>query len=303
MRAFAVIAAAHLLRLGALAFNPATSTPPQVKVRGSIDITEDPRNGDKLPIPHGEDIIAYDVRYGPNEPTLVYLPAFDSPSGDIKASSLKHACLRTGRTYATADWYGVGKSTGNFRAGTISRWYEDTIKLLTTVLGDKRKAVLVGGGVGGWIALLVAKERPDLVAGIVGLAADPDFTENLLWKYLSEETKEEVNTKGVSLITWGGQDYPLTKKFIEDGRNNLVLGGAENELEITCPVRLVHSLQDKEVPYTVSIDLARRLESKDVAVVLEKGSRHHLDGDTSEQLILQAVKHCCDVYNLDKEEA
>ncbi len=47
------------------------------------------------------------------------------------------------------------------------------------------KSVLVGAAVGAWVMVRVAMERPDLVAGLVGVSVDPDFTEELLWKNVS----------------------------------------------------------------------------------------------------------------------
>jgi pimeloyl-ACP methyl ester carboxylesterase len=87
-----------------------------------------------------------------------------------------------------------------------------TLQLIEAVCPDN-KVVLVGGGVGGWVSILIALQRPDLVAGIVGLGADPDFTENLLWKELPEETKvckalKQMMLRTSRLITvlYGGSD-------------------------------------------------------------------------------------------------
>ena len=75
----------------------------------------------------------------------------------------------------------------------MSRWASDTIALMEAVLtGNSEKTVLVGHGVGAWISFVVAQKRPDLVAGIVGMAADPDFTEELLWKKLPEDVKNRI---------------------------------------------------------------------------------------------------------------
>ena len=78
---------------------------------------------------------------------------------------------------------------------------------------------------GAWISFLIALRRPDLVAGIVGLSADPDFTEELLWASLSEDIKQQIMTAGSAEITWGTEKYPITKELILDGRKNLLLAG------------------------------------------------------------------------------
>ena len=39
---------------------------------------------------------------------------------------------------------------------------------------------------GGWIALIIAKEKPGIVCGLVGIATAPDFTEESMWSSFSE---------------------------------------------------------------------------------------------------------------------
>ena len=52
---------------------------------------------------------------------------------------------------------------------------------------------MIGAGVGGWVMLHSAQMKPDSVLGLVGVAADPDFTETLVWPALDEETKAKVS--------------------------------------------------------------------------------------------------------------
>jgi pimeloyl-ACP methyl ester carboxylesterase len=94
------------------------------------------------------------------------------------------------------------------------------------VFSDKHeKVILVGHGMGAWISFLIAMKRPDLVSGIVGLSADPDFTEELLWKTLSEEVKTRIMDEGEAQVSWGKENYKITRNLIVDARNNLLLAG------------------------------------------------------------------------------
>lgn len=181
-----------------------------------------------------------------------------------------------------ADYFGVGRSSGQFSEGTIGRWTNDTIYLIDTVLnkrktsgGPKEKLILVGHGMGAWISFLIALRRPDLVGGIVGLSADPDFTEELLWKGLSEEIKEKIMTDGSCEITWGKERYPITRGLILDGRENLLLAGGPGSVKVRCPVRLAHALNDEEVSHQFSLRLLDCVASKDASLVLLKGEASH----------------------------
>lgn len=166
--------------------------------------------------------ICYDAFYGTRKPAVMYLPCLFYPKNNAKATNLENWCKRNQHTFVCADYYGVARSSGDFAAGTVSRWTADTIFLIERLI-TKSPVVLVGSGVGGWIGLLVASKRPDLVCGLVTMAADPDFTEDLLWKNLKEEEKNLIIQNGVHEITWGVTRYPISRSLIEDGRNNFVL--------------------------------------------------------------------------------
>jgi len=192
--------------------------------------------------------------------------------------SVEKFCEKTNKNFLVADWFSRGDSTGKLMEATLTRWTNDTIAILDNVSthvkggNEGKKAVIVGSGVGAWVAVLVALKRPDLVRGIVGLGADPDFTEDLLWKELPQETKDAIMKHGFKEIEWGEKKevYPITRSLIEDGRNNLVLRGGPKSLPITCPVRLIHSLSDVEVPPITSLRLAECIQSDNLVVTMPK---------------------------------
>lgn len=160
----------------------------------------------------------------------MFLPGLDRQKNDGHSNNLKGFCKKIGATFLCADYVGVGKSGGQFTDGSVSRWAQDTIELIDSVVSPmKKKVILIGHGVGAWISFVVAAKRPDLVAGIVGLAADPDFTEELLWKKLPEDVKAKIMSEGVYEITWGREKYPISKNLIEDGRKNLLLTGGPGD--------------------------------------------------------------------------
>ncbi len=135
--------------------------------------------------------------------------------------------------------------------------------------------VLVGSSLGGWIMVLAALRRRTRIAGLIGVAAAPDFTEDLIWPELSPSERGRLDTEGVVHLAnpYGEAPTPVTKAIIEDGRKHLVLRG---EIPLTCPVRLIHGLEDRDVPWRTSVRLAERLQSVDCEVALIKGAGHRL---------------------------
>ena len=214
------------------------------------------------------DTLSYDYFPSSNgDKPIMYLPGLIRQKNEAKATNLQAFCRRNDLTYLCADYLGVGRSSGEFSDGSVGQWASDTITIMDTILKSSGKVVLVGHGVGTWVSMLVASRRPDLVSGVVGLSADPDFTEELLWKSLPEDKKNEIMTEGVAEITWGNDKYKISKKLIEDGRENLLLKGEPGSIPVKCPVRLVHSLNDEEVPYFLALKLAENCASTGKACV------------------------------------
>eukprot|EP01038_Epipyxis_sp_PR26KG_P013172 gene13172-17648_t len=229
---------------------------------------------------------------------IVFLPGLVRTKNSAKSINLQSLCKKSDLTFLGADYYGVGKSSGQFTDGSVGRWTNDTISLIDKAIGTSQgKVILVGHGVGAWVSFLIAKKRPDLVSGIVGLSADPDFTEELLWKNLSEDVKERIMKEGQADITWGQENYPITKNLIEDGRKNLLLAGGPGSIHVSCPIRLIHSLEDEEVPYQLALKLAESCASSDVSVMLVKGSSHAMEGDREFHIMRMMIKEVMDAFN------
>jgi pimeloyl-ACP methyl ester carboxylesterase len=128
---------------------------------------------------------------------------------------------------------------------------------------------------GGWIMLLAALARPARVAGLVGIAAAPDFTEELIWNRLGDPDRRRLMDEGriVRSSTYEPGTVVLTRRLIEDGRRHLLLGGA---IAVRCPVRLLHGMDDSDVAWQTSLRLAQRVEGPDVVLSLVKDGDHRL---------------------------
>jgi pimeloyl-ACP methyl ester carboxylesterase len=205
-------------------------------------------------------------------PMLVFLPGFRSDMNGDKASHLAQFCAARGQAMLRFDYSGHGASGGRFEDGTVGRWTEDALAALDRL--TEGRIVLVGSSMGGWIALLVALARPERVAGLVGIAAAPDFTEALMWQAMAPAERETLIRMGIlHVASQYGDPYPITRALIEDGRTRLLLGGS---IALDCPVRLLHGQRDPDVPWETALRIADRVAAEDVQVVLVKDGDHRL---------------------------
>ena len=205
-------------------------------------------------------------------PTLVFLSGFRSDMTGTKALALRDWCAAEGRALLRFDYAGHGASDGDFTDGTIGRWAGDAVAAIGAL--TEGELLLVGSSMGGWIALLAALAMPGRVAGLVGIAAAPDFTEDLLWDALPPPERARLAREGVLAVpSQYGPPTPITRALIEDGRRHLLLRG---EIALDCPVRLLHGQRDPDVPWQTALRLAAALRSDDVQVMLVKDGDHRL---------------------------
>ena len=209
-------------------------------------------------------------------PGIVFLGGFRSDMTGTKALFLEEYCRRRGQAYLRFDYFGHGASSGDVALGTIGRWRDDAVAVIDSLTEGPQ--ILVGSSMGGWIMLLAALARPERVAALVGIAAAPDFTEELLWPRLSPEQRRAIEEQGAVTLPsdYDPAGYLYTRALIEDGRRHLLLGGP---IPLDMPVRLLHGLADASVPWRLSLRLAKRLTSRDVAVTLVKGGDHRLSSE------------------------
>ena len=206
-------------------------------------------------------------------PGIVFLGGFRSDMTGTKALFLEDYCRRRGCAYVRFDYFGHGQSSGDFARGTIGRWREDAIAVIDSLTEGRQ--ILVGSSMGGWIMLLAALARPERVAALVGIAAAPDFTTELLPNRLTADQRREIEETGTVTLPsdYDPAGYLYTRALIEDGNRHLLL---RSPIPIDVPVRLLHGLADASVPWQLSLRLAERLSSRDVAVTLVKDGDHRL---------------------------
>ena len=223
--------------------------------------------------------IAYRLRRG-KAPTIVFLPGYASDMEGTKALALDAFAETRGQAMLRLDYSGTGSSPGTFEDGTLALWLEDALAAVDGL--TEGPLVLVGSSMGGWVALHIALRRPERVRAIVGIAAAPDFTE---WGF-RDELKARL---GAGETLRGHGDYGeriTTAGFWSSGQRLRLL---ESEIELDCPVRLVHGEADPDVPLDVAFRTLRALRSADVQLLVLKGGGHRLSEPHEIDAILRTV--------------
>ncbi len=236
--------------------------------------------------------IAVRARAG-GSPGLIWLGGFNSDMKGTKALALDAWAAEHGRGCVRFDYSGHGESGGAFIDGTIGRWLEESVAVYEQFCRGPQ--VAIGSSMGGWMALLLAREiarrasDQASLAGLVLIAPAPDFTEQLMWNGFSPEVREEIQTKGVWMRPSqydDGAPYPITRALIEEGRNHLLLGSA---IEVGCPVRILQGAQDPDVPWQHAFALAHRLPAEDVVLTMIQDGDHRLSRVQDIARIIAAV--------------
>jgi pimeloyl-ACP methyl ester carboxylesterase len=239
-------------------------------------------------------------REGNALPHLVWLGGYRSDMTGTKAAELARFAERMGTACIRFDYSGHGASGGAFTDGTISRWLEESLAVLDqarTRLGTGR-LLLVGSSMGGWIALLAARElrrrgRGDDLAGIVLIAPAPDFTGELIEPNLTQADRVSLAERGFfeEPTPYGPEPNVYTLKLIEDGRLNRVLGGV---IDTGCPIHVLQGMEDPDVPYTHAIRLMEHLSCDDAVLTLIRDGDHRLSRPEDIEKLLEAVLHLMD---------
>ncbi len=233
-------------------------------------------------------VLAYE-RLAGRSPGVVFLGGFMSDMQGTKALALETWARAEGRAFLRFDYSGHGESAGAFTEGCIGDWAEDARAVIEALTEGPQ--VLVGSSMGGWIAALMSRRIPERIAGIVGIAAAPDFTEDSMWAGFSEAQRARLMGEGlVHLPSDYGNPYPITRRLIEEGRRHLVL---RTPLEMAFPVRLLQGEADRDVDMEVALKLFRHIEGGDVRLTVVKGADHSFSSPECLALIADSVAEVC----------
>ncbi|HXT08353.1 MAG TPA: alpha/beta hydrolase [Roseiarcus sp.] len=225
------------------------------------------------------------------KPGILWLGGFKSDMESTKALALDAFCAREGRPCLRFDYSGHGVSGGDFEQGTIGRWLEESLAIVRAVC--EGPYVFVGSSMGGWIALLAARElaaagEAGRLARLVLIAPAVDFTEALLWPRLPEAGRQAILREGryEHPSAYSPAPYVYTRALVEDGRRRLLLGGV---VRSHAPVRILQGMKDPDVPYQHAMTLVEHMPMDPVTLTLIRDGDHRLSREEDIRLLVEAV--------------
>lgn len=216
--------------------------------------------------------------------SIVFLPGYMSDMAGGKAVAVFEWAERNGRACMLLDYSGCGESEGVFAEGTLSQWRGEVLELIDMYCRD-RPVLLIGSSMGGWLMLLVALALPpERRAGLIGIAAAPDFTD---WgRKPADKAKLATGETVYDPNPYGPEPTPMHARFWQDGQANRLL---DKEIPIDCPVRLIHGQLDRDVPWDTSLRLMTDLRASDARLTLIKDGDHRLSRPRDIALLLRTI--------------
>jgi pimeloyl-ACP methyl ester carboxylesterase len=226
-------------------------------------------------------------------PGIVFFGGLASDMSGTKALAIENFARSSGQAFLRFDYQGHGRSSGEFKDGTISKWLSDSIAIINAQTNGPQ--IFVGSSMGGWISLLAALQCPNRVAALVGIASAPDFTEDLMWDKFDEPIRNKLQKDGMCFepTEYADNPYVVTLQLIDDGRKHLLL---REKLTISIPIRLLHGMADVDVPYQLSIRLAEHIDTEDVEVTLIKGGDHRLSTEKDLAILMRVIEKLTNEY-------
>ncbi len=234
-------------------------------------------------------------------PGVIFLGGFRSDMTGSKALALEEFCKERGQQFIRFDYFGHGESEGAFIEGTIGRWADNIVAVMEQIAGNDPQ-ILVGSSMGGWLMLLAALRSPKKVAGLIGIAAAPDFTELLMWDKFTPEQQNEMREKGMVEIPncYDEEPYKITMNLIAESGDHLVLDG---DININCPVMLIHGMKDEDVPWEFAMTLNEKITSKDVRTLLVDDGDHRMSSEKHLKIIGKQLNRMLDELSQQEDAA
>ncbi|EPY73237.1 mycophenolic acid acyl-glucuronide esterase, mitochondrial precursor [Camelus ferus] len=224
-------------------------------------------------------------------PGIIFIPGYISNMNGTKALAIEEFCKSLGHAYIRFDYSGIGNSDGNLEECTVGKWRKDVLSVIDELAVGPQ--ILVGSSLGGWLMLHAAIARPQKVVALIGIAAAVD---SLVTQFnqLPIETKKEIEMKGVwSMPSKYSEEgvYRVQYSVVKEAEHHCLL---HSPIPVSCPVRLLHGMKDDIIPWQTSVQVADRIVSTDVDVILRKHSNHRMKEKADLQLLVYTIDDLID---------
>ena len=216
---------------------------------------------------------------------IVFLPGFMSDVEGKKPQSFKRYAIKKKLGFLALEYFGHGKSSGEFTKGNISIWSKNAELLIKKII-KKNNFIIVGSSMGAWIALNQFKYFKKQIKGFLGIGSAPEFLTRLMWNKFPKKIKKEIVTKGISTIESGQYKYPITHQLIKDGRKNKVLS---KKIKSKIKVTMIHGQKDEVVPVTFSRKVLSTFVGAKKKLVIIKNGDHSLSDKKSLNKIIKEL--------------
>jgi pimeloyl-ACP methyl ester carboxylesterase len=239
--------------------------------------------------------LAYLLREsGKRHAGLLWLGGLRSDMAGTKATALDAFAAAEGLRLLRFDYSGHGRSEGAFAQGTIGRWLDDALFVVDRLAHGPQ--IVLGSSMGAWLALLLARARPERVKALLLIAPAVDFTETLMWARFDARIRAEICARGsttIESVPQGAEPYPVTRALIEEGRNHLLLG---KPFAFAGPVRILQGLRDEQVPWTHAVKVLEMLSAPDAVLSLVKDGDHGLSDPRNLARLTLIVTELCALW-------
>lgn len=227
---------------------------------------------------------------GKKLPLLMFCGGYRSDMSGTKALYLEEACRARGQAYVRFDYSGHGLSEGRFEDGTIGQWKQDALDILNHIC-PAGPVVFAGSSMGGWIALLLATSWKGTLKGLIGIAAAPDFTEDI-YARLTPAQKAALEQDGLLDVPndYSNVPYSFTYGLYDEAKKHLLLN---KERPIDFPMCLIQGMRDQDVPWETAARIQKIFTGAEVDIVLVNDGDHRLSRPEDLDLIDREIRRIC----------
>ncbi|PZO66471.1 MAG: alpha/beta hydrolase [Paracoccus denitrificans] len=207
-------------------------------------------------------------------PGIVFIHGFRSDMNGSKIVDLESRAQKSGRAMLCFDLSGHGESAAangdKVEDFGVSDWLEDAAAIIDQLATGPQ--VLVGSSLGGWLALLLARNDSADFAGLVTIAAAPDFTTRMQGELTADDQDQLAGQGYITRPTeYEGGDYVFSRRLFQQGAVQQIF---TTPLTLTMPTRMLIGTADDAVPVSDALQLIDHAKGPDIQLTLVKDADH-----------------------------